>query len=31
MKSKTNWKLPLIILSGVFAAVILCIFGVQGY
>lgn len=31
MKSKTNWKLPLIILSGVFAIVILCIFGVQGY
>lgn len=30
MKSKTNWKLPLIILSGVFAIVILCI-GVQGY
>lgn len=31
MKSKANWKLPLIILSGVFAIVILCIFGVQGY
>ncbi len=31
MKAKTNWKLPLIILSGVLTVIILCIFGVQGY
>lgn len=31
MKSKTNWKLPLIILSGVFAVILMLIFGVQSY
>ena len=31
MKSKTNWKLPLIILSCVFAVILMLIFGVQSY
>ena len=27
--NKTNWKLPLIILAGVIAIILLCVFGVQ--
>lgn len=30
MNKKTNWKLPLIIVAGVIAVILLCIFGVQG-
>lgn len=29
MSRKTNWKLPIIILAGVVAVIILCVFGVQ--
>lgn len=31
MQTKRNWKLPLIILVGVFAVVLMLIFGVQSY
>lgn len=31
MKTKRDWKLPLIILVGVFAVILMLIFGVQGY
>ena len=29
MNKKTNWKLPLIIVAGVIAVILLCVFGVQ--
>lgn len=29
MKKSTNWKLPLIILAGIIAVILLCVFGVQ--
>ncbi len=29
MNKKTNWKLPLIIVAGVIAIILLCVFGVQ--
>lgn len=31
MQTKRNWKLPLIILVGVFTVILMLIFGVQSY